>query len=116
MSVGKIGIAAALGFGALVLALALQDPLAAANLTPSERAAGLRSVDLEVGGANCRFCRIDAERTLSAIPGVKIAKADMSRHEARVVYDPSVVQPSDLVAALRERPRALGGRESPPDR
>jgi copper chaperone CopZ len=86
---------------ALLATLALQDPLSVANLTPAEQQAGLRSVQLEVNGANCRFCRIHVERTLRDLPGVKVAKADMARHEARVVYDPNVIQPSGLMAALR---------------
>jgi|SRR5581483_881751 len=110
---GKIVTGVVLAFGALLTGLVLQDPLAAANLTASGRAAGLRSVDIEVNGANCRFCRIDVERTLSAIPGVRVAKADMSRHDARVLYDPAMVQPAALVEALRERPNSLGGDEVP---
>jgi copper chaperone CopZ len=112
--VGKIVTGVALAFGTLVLALGLQNPLAAADLTASERAAGFRSVDIEVNGANCRFCRINVEQTLSAIPGVKVARADMSRHDARVVYDPSRVQPADLAEALRERPSSLGGQAMSP--
>jgi copper chaperone CopZ len=111
-----IAIGVALTFGTLVTALTLQDPLAAANLTPSERAAGLRSADLEVNGANCRFCRIHLERTLLAVPGVKMAAADMARHRARVVYDPSIVRPADLQEAARDGARLSPdeGRETSP--
>jgi copper chaperone CopZ len=96
-----------LSFGTLVTALTLQDPLAAANLTASEQAAGLRSADIEVCGANCRFCRIHLERTLLEVPGVRVAVADMSRHLARIVYDPSIVRPAELEEAARSGGRLL---------
>jgi len=109
---GKIAIGVALAFGTLVLALALQDPLAAGSLTASQRAAGFRSADIEVNGENCRFCRINIEQALKAVPGVKVAKADMTHHRARVVYDPLIAQPADFMEAVRAEDRP-GGREAP---
>src|SRR5450432_2914294 len=96
-------VAIGMGFAAagLVVFLSLRDPLSAARLTPALRSAGFRSTELEVNGPNCRFCRINVERTLRDLPGVKVAKADMAHHRARVVYDPTIVQPIDLLAALR---------------
>lgn len=101
----------ALTFGTLVAALSLEDPLAAAHLTRSERAAGLRSADIGVNGTNCRFCRIHLERTLLGVPGVKVAVADMAHHRARIVYDPSIVSPTDLRDVAR-----IGARLSQADR
>ncbi len=102
-----IAIGVTLSLGTLVTALTLQDPLAAANLTAAERVAGLRSTDIEVDGANCRFCRIHLERTLLAVPGVRVAAADMSRHRARIVYDPSIVRPADLQEAAHNGGRLI---------
>jgi Cu2+-exporting ATPase len=98
---GKEAIGMALVLGALFGTLALRDPLGAASLTAGQREAGLRSVDLEVNGENCRFCRINVERSLQALSGVRLAKADMAHHRARVVYDPRLVQTEALVAAIR---------------
>ena len=102
---GKIALGVALAFGALATVLALQDPLAAGSLTASQRAAGFRSADIEVNGENCRFCRIDIEQALKAVAGVKVAKADMTHHRARVVYDPLIAQPADFVEAVRAEDR-----------
>jgi P-type Cu2+ transporter len=97
----KIALGVALVFSGFFVALAVRDPLAAAALTPAQRAAGFRSVEIEVNGENCRFCRINVEHILKAVAGVKVAKADMAHHRARVVYDPSVVQPATLLGAIR---------------
>jgi P-type Cu2+ transporter len=92
----------ALGLGGFFALLASQDPLRVATLTSAQRSAGYLSTELEVNGTDCRFCRIHVERTLKEIPGVKVAKADMAHHRARVVYDPALVQPPALLSALRE--------------
>ncbi|HUB07467.1 MAG TPA: heavy metal-associated domain-containing protein [Myxococcales bacterium] len=97
----KVTAVVALVAAGVFVALALRDPLAAADLTAAQRAAGLRSVDIEVNGEDCRFCRINVERTLKSLAGVKVAKADMAHHRARVVYDPAVMRPEDLTAAIR---------------
>ncbi len=110
----RVAIGLALVTGGLFAALAVQDPLAPAALSSAQRAAGLRSIELEVNGENCRFCRINVERTLAALAGVKVAKADLAHHRARVVYDPTLVQPADLAEAIRgvgvgaAQPRATG--------
>jgi copper chaperone CopZ len=98
----KAALAGALVAAGFFAALGLHDPLAAATLTSADRAAGLRSTELVVGGQDCRFCRIGIERTLKAVPGVKAAKADMTHHRARVVYDPNLVVPPQLAEAIRE--------------
>jgi Cu2+-exporting ATPase len=97
----KIALGMGLVSAALFVSLAFKDPLAVAALTPNERAAGFVSAEIKVNGENCRFCRINVERTLTGIEGVKIAKADMAHHRARVVYDPKLVQPADLTAAIQ---------------
>ena len=74
-----------MGLGALVATLALQDPLAAASLTASQRSAGFRMAEIEVNGEDCRFCRINVERTLKDVAGVKVAKADMAHHRSAYV-------------------------------
>jgi Cu2+-exporting ATPase len=97
----KIAVALAIASAAIISMLALQDPLAAASLTPAQRAEGFLSTELVVNGEDCRFCRINVERALKEVPGVRAAKADMHHHRARVVYDPRIVQPDELAAALR---------------
>jgi len=94
-------LAVVLSLGGLFVALSLQDPLAAASLTDSQRAAGYQSVEFEVNGTDCKFCRINVERNLKDVPGVLAAKADMAHHRARVVYDPNVVAPTTLMEAVR---------------
>ncbi len=109
----RIALVVALVFGSVFAALAAQDPLAAANLTSTQQAAGLRSIDIEVNGENCRFCRINVERSLKALAGVKAAKADMGHHRARIVYDPRLVQPSELTDAVRGVGVAANGLSGP---
>jgi Cu2+-exporting ATPase len=108
----RIALALASASAALLIALAARDPLAAANLTSADRAMGLRSVEFEVNGTNCRFCRINVERSLQSLPGVKIAKADMPHHRARVVFDPQTIQAKDLIAAVRDV--GVGANLAPP--
>jgi copper chaperone CopZ len=100
-NMSKIALGMGLAGAALFVSLALRDPLAAAALTPSQRAAGFVSAEIEVNGENCRFCRINVERTLKGIEGVKRAKADMAHHRARVVYDPKLVRLAALTAAIQ---------------
>jgi copper chaperone CopZ len=109
----RVALGLALALGGTCFALARVNPLAAVALTAAQREAGLRTMDLEINGANCRFCRINVERTLKDMAGVSSARADMSRHRARVIYDPRLVQPNDLVAAVH----GIGvGAQPAPDR
>jgi hypothetical protein len=100
----KIALATAVSLGGLFVALSVRDPLAEATLTVAQRAAGFQSAEIAVSGEDCRFCRINAERILRAVPGVLAAKADMAHHRARVVYNPEMVQPSALESAVRGTP------------
>ena len=52
-----VAISVAQVFGVFFAGLSWRDPLAKAALTATEKSAGLKSQDLEIAGANCRFCR-----------------------------------------------------------
>lgn len=49
----------------------------------------------------CASCQHHVEQTLRATAGVDSAHVDLMAHRARVVFDPSVVVPEQLVEAIR---------------
>ena len=73
------------------------------------------SVTLPVVGMTCASCQHHVENALRSTAGVAEARVDLMAHRARVTFDPAVVQPEALVAAVRQAgydavlPRAVGG-------
>ena len=49
----------------------------------------------------CASCTVHVAKALTATPGVKDASVNLLLETARVTYDPSVVQPEGLAAAVR---------------
>ena len=57
----------------------------------------LARVRIPVAGMTCAACQSFVQRTLAGEEGVKDATVDLMLHNATVIYDPSVVSPSEMV-------------------
>ena len=66
-------------------------------MAPANHAA---TVDLNVSGMTCAACQANVQRALSRQPGVADAAVNLMTGQARVVFDPSVVDPQQLVSAV----------------
>jgi len=60
------------------------------------------TLTLPVLGMSCAACQHHVETALRSTAGVETARVDLMAHRATVVYDPSLVAPEQLVAAIRE--------------
>src|SRR5689334_8690388 len=60
------------------------------------------SIDLNVTGMTCAACQANVQRALVRQPGVADASVNLMTGQARVVFDASVVQPPQLVAAVED--------------
>jgi P-type Cu+ transporter len=79
--------------------------------TASPQLGGLRSeqavaiterITLPIEGMSCAACQATVQGALRATLGVTQAVVNLMTHEATVVYQPSVVTPAGLVAAVNE--------------
>lgn len=61
----------------------------------------LARVRIPVAGMTCAACQSFVQRTLAGEEGVKDATVDLMLHNATVIYDPSVVSPSEMVEKIR---------------
>ena len=61
-----------------------------------------KSIVLPVLGMTCAACQRHVEGALRAAPGVLTARVDLMRHRAAVEFDPELIAPQALVAAIRE--------------
>ena len=53
-------------------------------------------------GMSCAACQHHVEAALRATKGVATARVDLMAHRASVAYDPAVVTPMQLIAAIRD--------------
>ena len=60
----------------------------------------VRTVKLEVKGMCCPSCLNDIENSLTAVTGVKSAKASFDPPETTVTYDPKQATLNDLIMAV----------------
>jgi Cu+-exporting ATPase len=60
------------------------------------------SIDLNVTGMTCAACQANVQRALARQPGVSDASVNLMTGQARVIFDPSMVQPPQLVAAVED--------------
>jgi Cu+-exporting ATPase len=58
------------------------------------------TIDLNVSGMTCAACQANVQRALNRQPGVADAAVNLMTGQARVVFDPAVVEPRQLVAAV----------------
>jgi Cu+-exporting ATPase len=61
---------------------------------------GSRTTDLAVSGMTCAACQANVQRALAKQPGVSSAAVNLMTGQARVVYDPALVVPAQLVDAV----------------
>jgi Cu+-exporting ATPase len=59
------------------------------------------SLDLPVLGMTCASCQHHVEEALRSTAGVESARVDLMAHRVNVVFNPSITQPEQLVAAIR---------------
>jgi Cu+-exporting ATPase len=60
-----------------------------------------QAITLPVLGMSCAACQHHVEEALRATAGVESARVDLMAHRARVVFDPALAQPVQLVEAIR---------------
>jgi Cu+-exporting ATPase len=65
-------------------------------VAPTER------ITLPIEGMSCAACQATVQGALRATPGVTQAVVNLMTHEATVVYQPSLVTPAGLVAAVNQ--------------
>lgn len=59
-------------------------------------------LDLPVRGMSCVSCAVNIQKSLSRVRGVKMAEVNFASSKATVIFDPRMVKPEDLVAAVRQ--------------
>ncbi len=59
------------------------------------------TLTIPVVGMSCAACQSHVERALRQTPGVDGAEVNLITHSARVVFDPLVTKPQDLVEAVK---------------
>jgi P-type Cu+ transporter len=65
-------------------------------------AADLKTVVMPVLGMSCAACQVHVERALRETPGVGDAQVNLMSHRARITYDPAIVNPDQIIGAVRE--------------
>ncbi|MEO6866403.1 MAG: heavy metal translocating P-type ATPase [Gaiellales bacterium] len=60
----------------------------------------MQHVDLPIEGMTCSSCVASVEKSLAALDGVSAASVNFATEQAAVDYDPAVVSPKQLVAAV----------------
>lgn len=76
------------------------EPLPGGSGLQSRRPSGT-TLALPVSGMTCASCTVHVAKALQATPGVKDASVNLLLETAQVTYDPSLVRPVELVAAVR---------------
>jgi Cu+-exporting ATPase len=61
-----------------------------------------KTVVLPVTGMSCAACQVHVERALRETQGVNDAQVDLMRHRARIIYDPALASPDQLIDAVRD--------------
>jgi len=78
-----------------------QSAIVAVAEEPSQQA-GEVIARIPVTGMTCASCQAHVRRALSDVAGVGDATVNLMLREATVAYDPAVVAPAQLVAAIRD--------------
>ncbi len=64
----------------------------------------MESKVIEVEGMTCEHCKAVVEKGIKELQGVSSASANLQKGEARISFDPDLVQED----AIKEKIRALG--------
>ena len=59
-------------------------------------------VTIPVGGMTCAACQAHVQKALASQPGVRDASVNLMMASASVIFDPTVIAPSQLVRAIRD--------------
>src|SRR4051812_21289141 len=68
--------------------------------TPVHELSALRHVKLDIGGMTCASCVRRVEKALGRVDGVQTAEVNLATEAATVAFDPAVVTPDSLFAAV----------------
>lgn len=63
--------------------------------------AATAEVTLKTTGMHCHSCSMLVDMTVSDLEGVQESSTDLASGLTRVTYDPDVVGPDDIIAAVR---------------
>ncbi len=77
--------------------------LFALTASPAAAQGQIETITFPVEGMVCPFCAASVERVVSGLEGVKSIEADFVRGVATVEYNPSLVSPSEMVAAINSQ-------------
>ncbi len=80
---------------------------------PSAPATSTGEEIIPVEGMTCAACVRRVERALSKVPGVEQASVNLATENATVRFDPSVVTPAELDAAIEKAGYHVGVRPAP---
>ncbi|MCW2314626.1 Cu2+-exporting ATPase [Rhodoblastus acidophilus] len=70
---------------------------------------GRSRLDLAIDGITCAACLPDIETAMKRLPGVKLARLNLTSHRLALTYDPQQVEPGRFTGALE----AIGYRAYP---
>jgi P-type Cu+ transporter len=59
-----------------------------------------KTADLAISGMTCAACQANVQRVLARQPGVSTAAVNLMTGQARVVYDPALVDPTQLLGVV----------------
>jgi Cu+-exporting ATPase len=77
-------------------------PAAAELARKTTSLTAVETVVLPIHGMTCAACQAHVERSLRAAPGVLDATVNLLAHSARVMYEPTLSSPRELVAVVGE--------------
>ena len=60
------------------------------------------TIDLNVSGMTCAACQANVQRALTRQAGVQDASVNLMTGQARVIFNPSLIQPTQLVSAVEQ--------------
>src|SRR5271170_3914890 len=80
--------------------MAATESVSGASAT-SQTSVGQTTVTIPVLGMSCAACQSHVEHALRQTPGVGAAEVNLMTHSARVVFDPAIARPENLVEAVR---------------
>lgn len=69
----------------------------------------MNEIQLSVTGMTCGGCVASVQRVLTALPGVQSAEVTLTPGQARVVYDPALVDRAALVRAVIDAGYGIAG-------
>src|SRR5687768_13807480 len=76
--------------------------------------AGAAELTLPIGGMTCASCVRRVEKALGRVPGVREASVNLATERAKVRYDPELVEPGHLRAAVEKAGYGAGEPEVAP--